>query len=253
MNFQGAVVLKIKHYLLLTAVALGLIGSFLLPNAVAGIMDARRLDNLILVEAQSIEVNADPELSLQKRITLVASSSAEVLVLATGRAMERETAEDRAVQELSRFFKESPFEFTIDEYTVEEAVTGFIINSEDPSESMITWEFRILDRYENEATITIDDETGVILKMIYRKGNGVHGIAGSSNNSPSGLSDEETLNTALQLTEMMTEYYGLPVGLGDYEFRSNFAYYMAYMSGGSLSIPMYGVVRASGFTMNERL
>ena len=244
--------MKLRHYLLLAAVTLGLIGSFLLPNAVAGIMDARRLNNLILVEAQSIEVNSDPEFSLQKRIALAASSSAEVLVLATGQAMNRETAEDKAIQELSRFFKGSPFEVIIDECTIEEGVSGFVIDSRDPSESMITWEFRILDRNDNEATITIDDETGVILKLIYRRGNSANSSGESSNAGSPGLSDEETYDTALLLTEMMTVYYGIPVGLGDYEFHSNIAYYMAYMYGGSFSTPLYGVVRATGFTMNER-
>ena len=245
--------LKLKHYLFLAAVALGLVGSFLLPTAVAGIMDARKLDNLTSIEAQSIEFSAAPELNLPKRIALIASSYTETLVLATGQTMEREAAEDRAKQELSEFFSDSPFEFNTDECTVEEGSAGFIINSRDPSESMITWEFRILDRYTNEATVTIDDETGVILKLIYRKGDAALNIGGSTGEVSPDLSAEDMYDAALRLTGMMTAYYGLPVGLGDYEFRGNIAYYMAYLSGGASGVQLYGVVRATGFTMNERL
>ena len=252
-NLKHAAASRIRHYLLLAAVALGLVGSFLLPNAVAGFMDARRLDNLIVIDAQSIEFDADPELTLQKRIALEASSNTQVLVLATGQTMERETAEKRAVQELSKFFTDSPFEFNADECVVEEGSAAFVINSVDPTESMITWEFRILDQRANETTVTIDDETGVILKIIYRQGDGAPKTEGLADDGVYGMTAEETYAATLRLSEMMTTYYGLPVGLGDYQFVGNIAYYMASMYSGYYVTPLYGVVRATGFSMNERL
>ena len=243
----------VRRYLLLAAVMLGLIGSFFLPNAVAGFMDARKLENLVVTDAQSILFSSDPELNLPGRIELAANSSTEVLALATGQVMERSTAESKAIEELAKLFGERTFEFVFDECIVEEGSSGFAVNSTDPSESMITWEFKILDRFDNEATVMIDDETGIILKLIYRRGNGVLNPRITEGANASLLSDEETRNIATQLTEMMTAYYGFPVGLGDYQFNGNIAYYMAYMSDGNSVIPLYGVVRATGFTMNERL
>jgi hypothetical protein len=57
----------------------------------------------------------------------------------------------------------------------------------------------------------------------------------------------------LRLSEMMSKYYGVPVRLGDYQLGSNIAYYRADMYDKGLVMPMYGVVRANSFTINERL
>jgi hypothetical protein len=233
------------------AAALGLIGSFFLPNAVAEITDARRLDNLVVVPAQSVSVDADPELSLPERIALVASPNKEALTLTTGHAMTTETAEAGAIQEIAKFFRNGPFEFTADECAAENGVTSFIVDSEDPSINIIVWEFKLLDRHMNEATVTIDDETGVILKLIYRQGNTPDDLADSTGEGPDGLFFEEMYDAALRLTKMMAEYYGLRVALGDYQLGDNLAYYKADIAGGGIVAPMYGVVRTTGFTMNE--
>ena len=241
---------RVRHYLLPAAAALGLIGSFLLPNAVAGVMDARRLDNLLIVDAQSISFDADPELSLPGRIALAVSPNTEVLALTTGQVMELESAESRAITELVRFFSDGPIAVTIGECTVESGSAAFVIDSEDPAVNMIIWEFRVLDQYKNEATVTIDDETGVILKLIYQ-------LRDSSlfheELSGDGVSGDNMRDAALWLSEMMTAYYGLPVRLGDYQLSGSLVYYRVDLYGGGLIIPMYGVVRANSFTMNERI
>ena len=249
---SGVIVPKIRRYLLWTAVAIGLVGSFLLPNAVVGYADSRRLDNLIIIEAQSIISSDDPELSLPRRIALAASPNTEVLVLATGQVMEREAAESRAIRELSRFLSNSPFEFDTDECAIEEGAAGFVIDSEDPLLNMITWEFRIVDRNATEATVMIDDETGTLLKLIYRSGSSIIVTDGSAGEDAPGAPGEGMYDTALRLSDMMTEYYGVQVGLGDYQLGGNMAYYMAYMVSGYYAVPLYGVVRTTGFTMNER-
>ena len=245
-------IMKIRRYLPLAAAALGLIGSFFLPSAVAGVMDARRLDNLIIIDAQSISIDAVPELSLPERIALVSSPNTEIMPLATGQAMEKETAEVRAVRELARFFRGGPFEFIADESIVEAGSAAFVIDSEDPYANMIIWEFKILDRHTNEATVTIDDETGMILKLIYQNANNPSELLIPSGDSMNG-SEDNIYEYVLQLSELMTAYYGHYVDIGDYQHSVNLAYYRADLHGSGPVVLMYGVVRAAGFTMNERL
>ena len=252
--------MRLKRYILPAAAVAVLLCVFFLPNAVAGVMDARRLDNLIIIDAQSISFDADPRLSLQERIALASSPNAESLAYPTGQVMDTRTAEDRAVRELVRFFRDSPFEFASDELTAEGGAAAFVVDSEDPSINMIIWEFKIFDINANEATVTIDDETGIILKLIYQhRGSylqseefGVVTGRADAEIMPD-LSGGNTRESALALCEIMTEYYGHPVRLGDYQLSGNIAYYRADIYGGGLVIPMYGVIRSPGFTMNERV
>jgi len=51
----------------------------------------------------------------------------------------------------------------------------------------------------------------------------------------------------------MTAYYGFDVELADYQFSGSLSYYKAEIIDGGLVVPMYGVVRATGFTINERV
>ena len=245
--------MKIKRILPLTAAALGLIGSFFLPNAVAGVMDARRLDKLVIIDAQSIQFGAYPELSLPKRIALAASPNTEMLALATGQTMEIDIAEIAALKELAKFFSSDVYEFETDDCVFEDGSVSLVIDTEDPSANMIAWEFRIRDRQTNKVTVTIDDETGAILKLIYQKGDDAPGQENSDDGNLPVPTDGEMYAAALQLSQMMAGYYGIRVELGEYQYSGSFSYYMATMYSGGLVIPMYGVVRATSFTMNERL
>ena len=245
----------LKHLIPFAAVALGLIGSFFLPNAVAGVMDGRRLDNLILIEAQSMSFESAPDLNISKRIALSANPNADILALTTGQTMEREAAEKTAIRELAKFFSGTLFEFAYNGFTVEEGSALFVVDSEDPMVNIIIWEFRILDRNGNMVTMTIDDETGMILRLIYQKGSGYLAVASEAGTDASGLSDIEMLNIVTLLTKSMTSYYGIPVSMGDYYFGGSLAYYRADIlgTGTFIPVPMYGVVRSTGFTMNERV
>jgi hypothetical protein len=242
----------IKQVLLLTVAAVGIIGGFFLPNAVAEVADSRNLDSLISLEAQSITIEASPKLSLPERVALTSNPNTEMLVLKKGQVMEAEEAEIKVIQELSRFFRTGSFEFINDGCTVEDVAAVFIIDSDDPSANMITWEFRLLDVHANEAIVILGDETGLILKMIYRKGNDspYSGEPEKSGNPQEAGDDLE--DAASLLSEMMTLYYGLPVMLGDYQRSGDFAYYRTDMTGDGIVVPMYGVIRETGFTMNER-
>ena len=242
--------MTIKRYLVLVVVTLGLFGSFFLPNMVAAVTDSRRLDSIAVIDAQSISFDADPEFDVPERLALLANSKIEILALTTGQAMEEKAAEAKAIQELARFMRGSPFMFLTEGCVAESIAASFVVDAEDPSANMIIWEFTLTDRFSNEMMITIDDETGVILKLIYRQGRtpplmGI--IAGAS-----GITEEEFNYAASRLCEMMTDYYGIPVVFGDYTLGSNLAYYRADMYSSEPAQPMYGVVRTTGFTMNER-
>jgi hypothetical protein len=52
---------------------------------------------------------------------------------------------------------------------------------------------------------------------------------------------------------MMGAYYGLPVALADFHYSGGLAYYRADLSSGGHVAQMFGVVRASNFTINERV
>ena len=246
--------MKFRYYLLLTAAALLLVGSFFLPNTVAAITDSRRLDNFEMIDSQSISFDTAPELELTERIALVASPNTEILALKTGQAMNTEMAKERAVRELERFFSDERFAFAFDVQFVEECAAAFVIDLENPSVNLIIWEITMTDTYGNVANVTIDDETGAILKLILRWGNKNNIFPDGINNATnSGQSDEEFNATALRISEMMAVYYGLPVTLADYQFSGSLAYYRADIFRDGAVIPMYGVVRESSFTMNEKI
>ena len=256
-----------RRYIPLAAAAAVLFASFFLPNIVAGVLDARRIHNSIVVDAQSISFDTVPHLSLTERIAFAASPNTDVMSITTGQVMGAEMAESAALREITEFFSRGEFIFAFDDCVVESGGASFVIDSEDPSVNMIIWEFRVVDRQSNEITVTIDDETGIILRLLYyRRSESIR--AGESDGGSSlymfgddvvpapGLSDDEMRGDALLLVDMMAEYYGQPVGLGDYQLSGNIAYYRADMRGGGLGSPaifLYGVVRATGFTMNERV
>lgn len=243
--------MKIRHYLYIAAAALLLTGSFFLPNAVAGIFDARRLDNLITIDAQSIDYSIAYELNLPERIKFTTSPNTEIMAIKTGQVMDADTAGDRAEAELARFFAGGPFKISINDCTIEEGSATLIIDSEKQSVSMITWEFRLYDPAGNEVSVLIDDETGVILRL-YLSEKTDHDTSGSEGDGASAASNDDLYYSARRLTEMMTTYYSHIVLLGDYMFSSSMAYYRADLISGGEVIPLYGVVRPTGFTMNER-
>jgi hypothetical protein len=245
--------MKLRRNIVLVAAALLLISSFLLPNAVAGITDARRLDNLVMIDSQTVSFDAVPALSLPERIELVANSNTEHMALRTGSVMNLESAESRAIRELMRFFRGGPFEFDPHEYTVEESAAVFIIDPEMPTVNMRVWELTLSDVFDNLVTVTLDDETGMIVKIIYRQGRRNQDADGINNASPAGRLDEELQAKASRLAEMMAAYYGMRVTLVDYELSGSMSYYRADISGNGRTIPTYGVVRATSFTMNERV
>jgi len=238
--------MKIWHYLILIAVAVLLVGSFFLPNAVAGVTDSKRLENLIMVDSQSISFDSAPELDLPERLTLIANPNTEILPLKTGNAMDADAAKLRINQELERLFLGSPFQFDFRGHTVEESLASLVIDSKVPTHNMIVWELVLIDSSENSVTATLDDETGLILKLIYKLGNKGNAII------VTGSSDDAFYSAAQSLAEMMKKYYGFPVTLADYEYSKKLAYYRADLFGGGRVIPMYGAVRASSFTINER-
>ena len=242
-----------RRTLLLAAVVLLFVGCFFLPNVVAGAWDARKLDHIVTIGAQSISFDAAPELSLSDRITLAASPKMESTTLATGQVMDTDAAKVKIVSELKKFFRDSPFVFKTDGCTIVDCTAVFIINTEDPSINMITWEFSLRDLNSCEVIAIIDDETGVILKLIYKQVSSAAGQAGSAAEESYSSIAEKMYSNALQLVKMMTSYYGQSVGLGDYQHGTDLMYYRADMYSGPSFIPMYGVVRPNGFTMNERV
>jgi len=232
--------------------ALLLVASFFLPNAVAGVTDLRRLNNLIVIDSQSISFDSAPDLSLPERIELFASPNSELLALKTGNAMDSDAAESRAIRELARFFRDSPFEFDFQEYVVDTGTASLVIDTGMPVVNMVIWEFEMYDPYGTAATVTIDDETGLLIKLVYRRRGVWTSLDEMGNNIGFRTTDEELLAKALSLSELMESYYGMPVALGDYQYSGNLAFYRADLTGADSVIPMYGVVRASSFSMNER-
>lgn len=246
--------MRIKNFLLLAAAVMVLAGSFFLPNTVAGITDARRLDNYVTVDSQSVSFERAPELALPERIALVASPNTEKLALKTGQAMDYESACKKAAGELERFFNDGPFKFDFGRLAVEECGAAFVIDSGNPSVNLIVWELVISDSFGNTVTMSLDDETGSILKLIYWWESSENIYAGGLDNAISSIQADKAFNTtAIRISEMMASYYGLPVELADYQFSGSLAYYRADMLGGGEVISMFGVVRATSFTMNEKL
>ena len=243
--------MKLRYYLLFGAAAFILVGSFFLPNAVAGVTDLRRLDNLLMIDTESISFDATPELSLKARIALAGNSNAEVVPLSTGNIMDFDAASEMALRELDIFFNFSVFRYDLSGYSVEDGSAALIVDMMDPAVSIIVWELTLADSTGSAVTVTIDDETGVILRLVHRLRNRENFPAETET---FGTTSGEFRTAALWLAEMMTEYYGLPVLLGDYLFNVNFAYYRADISDGrGAAVPMYGVIRATSFTMNERV
>jgi len=242
--------MKIRHYLLLGAVALVLTGSFFLPNAVAGVTDGRRLDNLTVIDSQSISFEAAPELNMFGRIALVANSHTEVLPLKTGTVMDYDEASEKVRRELERFSKNDAWKLDYSKYSLEEGAVALVIDTFFPTRSLIVWEMTLADPAGSTIAVVLDDETGSILRLVQKWASASESpVATGARKS----ADEELYAAAESLTEMMTEYYGFYVALADYQFSDSLSYYKAEISDGGYIIPMFGVVRATGFTMNERV
>ena len=214
--------------------------------------DLRRLDNLAMIDSQSISFEAVPELSLPERISLVASPATEILPLKAGNAMGLDAAEERVVRELERFFRTGPFEFDFTGDIEVEGTAALIIDSEVPILNMIIWEFDVFDSAGNVVTVTLDDETGVILKMIYRRWRTGSYMSDNRNSFMAVATDEELHSAAQSLADMMADYYRALILLADYEFSGSLSYYRADLYTGEAVVPMFGVVRAISFTINER-
>jgi len=255
--------MKLRRNLLLAAAALILVGSFFLPNAVASITDARRLDNLRIIGAQSFSFNIAGELLLHSRIELASSPNTEIIVIEKGARVSEEAARERAAAEIGHFFSGGgigggPFEFDYEDCVVDEGTAMFLISSQDPSVNMVVWTFDAADPNGNSVTITMDEEYGSILRMVYRRGIGNPQIGypqwfeADIRQTPRA-SDDELYAAALHLTEMLGAYYQSPILLGDYQFSGGLAYYRADFYEQDEVIPMYGVVRATSFTVNERV
>ena len=244
--------MKLKRNLAVIAASLLLTGSFFLPNAVAGITDSGRIDNLTTIDAQTISFDAVPDLSLPDRIVLMANKNTEIMALSSGNVMDEETAGSRVVTELSQFFSGSLYGFEMRSCTVQESSAAFVIDPENPTFNMIIWELTIADALENTALVIMDDETGRIIKIVYKQGMRTGSMSAGNDMPPPVLSNMELHRNALRLTELMAAYYDLPIILGDYHFNGRYSYYRADFADGNRVISMFGVVTSTGFTMNER-
>jgi len=244
--------MKPRHYISLSLAVIIIAGSFFLPNAVAAITDMRRLDNLIYIDSERISFDTVPELALSERLALAGNASMEMLPLNTGNAMNNESAAQTALDEIARFFSGGAFLFDYSAVSIGEGSASLIIDISDPTRYMIVWEFEIVDADGNMVTAIIDDETGIIVRLIYRLGNREGPLSLFGLGTP--LSNDELFHTAAaRLTEMMAEYYGLSVVLADYEFSGTLSYYRADVIEAGQTISLYGVVRTASFTMNERV
>jgi hypothetical protein len=152
--------------------------------------------------------------------------------------------------ELEKLFEDGPFRFDFDGYSVNEGGAALVIDeSTTPPLSAIVWELELSDESKNTISLTLDDETGFILKLIYRLGNKDNSLIESG----TGSLDQRCYSVARGLADMMRKYFGFSVTLGDYQFRGSIAYYRADIFGGGRAIPMFGVIRATSFTLNERV
>jgi len=227
-----------------------IIGSFFLPNVVAQFTDLRRIDNLVFADSQRLSFDAADELTLVERIALAGSANTEILPMITGNALDHEAARDRAALEIIRFFYGGTFEFVFDEKSVSEGFASLVIDIRQPNRYMIVWEFDITDPYGNSVTVIIDDEVGVIVRLIYRMADRDGAMI---TYRPSAPVDEQFYLVASHLANLMADYYGMTVTLADYQFSGTLSYYRADILSGGLVIPMFGVVRTASFTMNERV
>ena len=240
----------LARLVMIAAAAAVLVVCFFMPNIVAAVTDAATIDSLVTTESRTINVETKLDLGIPERIALVANRNVETLPINTGRAMDAAQAESKAKAELTAFFTLSaagqgaagPFGFAPESSEAEEGGAVFIVNTDDPSVNMVIWEFTLKDSTGNKMKITLDDETGVILKLIY---------ASETAAGPGASTDSAMYDSALRLATLMAAYYDMPIKLADYMYIGELAYYRADLTAGGIEIPMYGVVRPSGFTMNE--
>lgn len=245
--------MKLRRIFTIVLTALLLIGSFFLPDAVAAITDSGRLNSIDMIDSQSVSFDRTPDMSLVERIVLIANYKTEILPINSGYLMDEDIAGSAAVREFARLLGNASFAFDFKSCEVKDSSASFVINTENPNINMIIWELTLADARDNVATVTLDDEMGKIIKVIYTQGSKNETLINPGSKDGNGAVPSDSFNSvALTLTELMTAYYGKSVILGDFYFRSNMAYYRADLLSGLDAIPMFGVVRPLGFTMNER-
>ena len=238
MNKKGAAVIAIVLFVI--------IGCFFLPSTVAGIMDRQSLGKLIITDSSSISYEATPDLPLTSQLRLMANTNAESAQLKTGKNMDSEAAFRKVMTELRWFDKGGELGFDYASCSATEIQAGFVIHTEDPSINMIIWLFQLVDAEGNTLAVVIDDETGLIMHMFYRRG-----VTKAEPRLAEGYGDAELEKFAYRLAELMNDYYGYDVSIKEYAFIGSLGYYNAELRSGETVIPLYGIVQESGFSINE--
>ena len=137
-----------------------------LPAIVSIIKDRSTVNNIQMIEAQEINIDVKSDITLFDKMVLL-GNPAEYLSLETGRYIDsRESACARGIEEAGKLDREGLLKINYGTCNVECSGVNFLMDPEDPSRSIITWDILIIGD-NADLSIVLDDETGKIISLNY--------------------------------------------------------------------------------------
>ena len=213
----------------------------------AGIQDTQTIGKLDVKDSSSMSIETNPEMTLPERLNLISISNSLSVPVKNGKKLNNDTALDRAVSELKSFSGEDGFGFAFTDITVDRMEALLIIDSDDPSVNMLAWRFILTDSSLKTITLVIDDATGTIIQLICKLNLSSLVASGKDSGVPAKFRQ-----TAQQLCQLMTDYYGITVTLSEYELLGSLGFYKAELWEGGAATPMFGIIQNDGFSINDR-
>ncbi len=149
------------YVLLVIAIVIG----FLLPTIVARIQDAQADQTRQVVNSTRVQLDMGSSLTTLQKLRIVAERASSV-ELDSAPTMDEDQAREELLAGVGEMFSEelAGVQFPVDGFS---EVSHRIILKMSGEDSLIYWEFWMVDGDGNQINATVDDETGLILSLQY--------------------------------------------------------------------------------------
>lgn len=195
-----------------------LTSGFFLPTLVSQFKDRQTFGELTITDGSGVSYETKSELKIIDRLKMM--TEARRVDLDNGKNMDADTAYQSALEELGKFTGSGIIALDLESCRLSELRVAFFIDSSDPSKSMIVWDLYIQNGTYS-ITVAIDDETGLLLAMlfdvdksVYKKGEAAIALpfvieydAASEPSAEDSAAAEQSY--AEQIGKALADYYGL--------------------------------------------
>lgn len=252
-----------KRFMIPAAVLLTVLiltGGFFLPTIVSQYTDRRTIGELTITDGSGVSYETKTELKTVDRLKMV--TNAGRIELDNGKNMDAVTAYQSALKELGKFNDNGIMDMDLEACKLTTYSVSILIDSSDPSKSLIVWELLIQNESYDVYTF-VDDETGMLLAMqfyinelAYKNGKveitRPHVIVPADAESPSAAADSSAKPSYTeQIGVALADYYGLTL-VGSKPQKSDYYTRLLFeLSDGQDSVLLPVSFTYAGFTLNS--